>query len=49
MTLSEWMGQNGYSAYNSALGRKQLRNKYGITESDGYKANMQLWHRLKQE
>lgn len=47
MTFSEWMGQNGYSEYNSAAGRRELQKKYGITETDSAKANLALWARLK--
>lgn len=48
MTFAEWMGQNGYSAYNSAAGRKQLQQKYGIT-GDSYTANLALWKKLREE
>ena len=48
MTFSEWMGQNGYSAYNSAAGRRQLQQKYGIT-GDSYTANLALWKKLREE
>lgn len=48
MTLSEWMGQNGYSEYNSAAGRRELQKRYGINNPDSAAANMELWKKLKQ-
>lgn len=48
MTFSEWMGQNGYSEYNSASGRRKLQQQYGIT-GDSYSANMALWKKLREE
>lgn len=48
MTISEWMGQNGYSEYNSASGRRKLQQQYGIT-GDSYSANMALWKKLREE
>ena len=47
ITFAQWMAENGYGAYNSAAGRRELRKQYGITETDGAKANMQLWKELK--
>jgi hypothetical protein len=47
ITFAQWMAENGYGAYNSAAGRRELRKQYGITETDGAKANMELWKELK--
>lgn len=49
MTLAEWMGQNGYSEYNSAAGRRELQKKYGINNTNSAAANLELWKKLKAE